>query len=91
MIHFCIDFFCRNLAAQNCLVGENHVVKVADFGRSCILDGKIYDAHTRVKFLIKWAAPEVLTCNKFSIKSDVWGELFNIHCICLCIHSHLLV
>jgi len=56
-------------------------VKVADFGRSRILDGEIYDARTRVKYLIKWAAPEALAYNKFSAKSDVWGELFNSHYI----------
>ena len=77
------------MAAENCLVGENHAVKVADFGRSRVLDGEIYDARTRVKFLIKWAAPEALAYNKFSVKSDVWGELFNIHDNCVCIHPHI--
>ncbi|XP_065916055.1 tyrosine-protein kinase-like isoform X1 [Dysidea avara] len=38
----------RDLAACNCLVGENHLVKVAGFGMSCLLDDardvEIYDA-----------------------------------------------
>ena len=64
----------RDLAARNCLVGENHVVKVADFGLSRLMTGDTYTAHAGAKFPIKWTAPESLAYNKFSIKSDVWGE-----------------
>lgn len=65
---------CRDLAARNCLVGENHLVKVADFGLSRLMTGDTYTAHAGAKFPIKWTAPESLAYNKFSIKSDVWGE-----------------
>lgn len=65
----------RDLAARNCLVGENHVVKVADFGLSRLMTGDTYTAHAGAKFPIKWTAPESLAYNTFSIKSDVWGEL----------------
>lgn len=64
----------RDLAARNCLVGENHVVKVADFGLSRLMTGDTYTAHAGAKFPIKWTAPESLAYNTFSIKSDVWGE-----------------
>lgn len=64
----------RDLAARNCLVGENHLVKVADFGLSRLITGETYTAHAGAKFPIKWTAPESLAYNKFSIKSDVWGE-----------------
>lgn len=66
--------FPRDLAARNCLVGENHLVKVADFGLSRLMTGDTYTAHAGAKFPIKWTAPESLAYNKFSIKSDVWGK-----------------
>lgn len=65
------------MAARNCLVGENHLVKVADFGLSRLMIGDTYTAHAGAKFPIKWTAPESLAYNKFSIKSDVWGELLS--------------
>lgn len=67
----------RDLAARNCLVGENHVVKVADFGLSRLMTGDTYTAHAGAKFPIKWTAPESLAYNTFSIKSDVWGKHTN--------------
>lgn len=69
---------CRDLAARNCLVGENHVVKVADFGLSRLMTGDTYTAHAGAKFPIKWTAPESLAYNTFSIKSDVWGQCHQI-------------
>lgn len=66
----------RDLAARNCLVGENHVVKVADFGLSRLMTGDTYTAHAGAKFPIKWTAPESLAYNTFSIKSDVWGKKY---------------
>lgn len=72
--HGCPFSFPRDLAARNCLVGENHLVKVADFGLSRLMTGDTYTAHAGAKFPIKWTAPESLAYNKFSIKSDVWGK-----------------
>jgi len=68
-------FFYRNLTAHNCLVGENHLVKVADFGLSRLLDAEIYDTYDHIKFPIKWTAPEAFENRNFSTKSDVWCEL----------------
>ena len=64
----------RDLAARNCLVGEHFLIKVADFGLSRLMESDIYNAREGAKFPIKWTAPEALAYNKFSIRSDVWGE-----------------
>ena len=63
----------RDLAARNCLVGESHVVKVADFGLARLIRDDTYTAHPGAKFPIKWTAPEGLAYNKFTTKSDVWA------------------
>ena len=57
-MNFCI-YFCRDLAARNCLVGETNIVKIADFGMS--REEEIYWASGGVKQIpIKWTAPEAL-------------------------------
>lgn len=61
-------FVLRDLAARNCLVGENHLVKVADFGLARLMRDDTYTAHAGAKFPIKWTAPEGLAYNKFSTK-----------------------
>uniref|UniRef100_L7M6T6 Tyrosine-protein kinase n=1 Tax=Rhipicephalus pulchellus TaxID=72859 RepID=L7M6T6_RHIPC len=63
----------RDLAARNILVGENNVVKVADFGLARIIEDSEYTARQGAKFPIKWTAPEAALYGKFSIKSDVWS------------------
>lgn len=64
-------FIHRDLAARNCLVGEHMTVKVADFGLSRLLKHNEYTAAAGSRFPIKWTAPEGLTFNSFSSKSDV--------------------
>ncbi|XP_076343282.1 uncharacterized protein LOC143243313 isoform X2 [Tachypleus tridentatus] len=67
------NFIHRDLAARNCLVGETHLVKVADFGLARLMRDDTYTAHAGAKFPIKWTAPEGLAYNKFSTKSDIWA------------------
>ncbi|KAI0240349.1 Tyrosine-protein kinase yes [Lamellibrachia satsuma] len=73
-------FIHRDLRAANILVGENNIVKVADFGlaRFTEFDTKeptdnVYLANEATKFPIKWTAPEAAFERKFSTKSDVWS------------------
>ena len=75
----------RDLAARNCLVGDGDIVKVADFGLSRLIGEaeECYQAREGAKFPIKWTAPESLAFNKFSTKSDVWGEICSIYCLFL--------
>ena len=63
----------RDLAARNCLVGENHLVKVADFGLARLMRDDTYTAHAGAKFPIKWTAPEGLAYNKFSTKVSIFA------------------
>lgn len=63
----------RDLAARNILVGENRIVKVADFGLARVIEDSEYTARQGAKFPIKWTAPEAALYGKFSIKSDVWS------------------
>ncbi|XP_076335508.1 tyrosine-protein kinase Src64B isoform X2 [Tachypleus tridentatus] len=63
----------RDLAARNILVGDQNVVKVADFGLARVIEDSEYTARQGAKFPIKWTAPEAALYGKFSIKSDVWS------------------
>lgn len=69
-----MKIFLRDLAARNCLVGDQFAVKVADFGLARFMREDTYTAHVGAKFPIKWTAPEGLAWNTFSTKSDVWGK-----------------
>ncbi|THD24948.1 hypothetical protein D915_004230 [Fasciola hepatica] len=68
------NFIHRDLAARNCLVGERHLIKVADFGLARYMQRQdTYTARNGAKFPIKWTAPEGLAYYVFSSKSDVWA------------------
>jgi serine/threonine protein kinase len=63
----------RDLAARNILVGENNLVKIADFGLAKLVLDENYVARKGNKFPVKWTAPEAALYGTYSIKSDVWS------------------
>ncbi|XP_071807263.1 tyrosine-protein kinase Yes-like [Asterias amurensis] len=63
----------RDLAARNILVGENNMVKIADFGLAKLVLEENYVARKGNKFPVKWTAPEAALYGTYSIKSDVWS------------------
>ena len=63
----------RSLAAQNIMVGEHKICKVANFRLARVVDENVYKAPTEEELLIKWTAPEATMYNRFTIKSDVWS------------------
>ena len=63
----------RDLAARNVLVGDNNIVKIADFGLARLIKEDEYEARVGARFPIKWTAPEAANYSRFSIKSDVWS------------------
>merc|ERR1712242_285812 len=67
------NYIHRDLAARNVLVGDNNIVKIADFGLARLIKEDEYEARVGARFPIKWTAPEAANFSKFSIKSDVWS------------------
>ena len=63
----------RDLATRNCLVGQNYLVKISDFGMSrSLYDSHYYRIHGRFVLPVRWMAYECFY-GKFSQKSDVWA------------------
>ena len=67
------NYIHRDLAARNVLVGDNNIVKIADFGLARLIKEDEYEARVGARFPIKWTAPEAANYSRFSIKSDVWS------------------
>ena len=79
-----LNFVHRDLATRNCLVGNDFVVKLADFGLSRNLyQSNYYRIRGDTILPIRWMATESYY-GKFSEKTDVWSfgvtmwELFNL-------------
>ncbi|XP_037342593.2 tyrosine-protein kinase receptor TYRO3 isoform X1 [Pungitius pungitius] len=64
----------RDLAARNCMLNEDMVVCVADFGLSKkIYSGDYYRQGSVSKLPVKWIALESLADNVYTTQSDVWA------------------
>lgn len=75
----------RDLAARNVLVGEDYVVKVADFGLARDIYKEDHYVKTTAGLLpVKWMAIEALVDRIYTHQSDVWSfgifmwELFTL-------------
>ena len=59
----------RDLACRNILVDERKLLKISDFGLS--RDTPEYVSSLKDKMPLRWMAPETVTENVFTDKSDV--------------------
>nr|XP_008118561.1 PREDICTED: muscle, skeletal receptor tyrosine-protein kinase isoform X2 [Anolis carolinensis] len=67
-------FVHRDLATRNCLVGEDMVVKIADFGLSRnMYSADYYKANENDAIPIRWMPPESIFYNRYTTESDVWA------------------
>ena len=53
------------------LVGENHIVKIADFGLARLIKEDEYEARVGARFPIKWTAPEAANYSR-------WGNIDSV-------------
>ncbi|XP_056142975.1 high affinity nerve growth factor receptor [Lampris incognitus] len=69
-----LHFVHRDLATRNCLVGEELVVKIGDFGMSRdIYSTDYYRVGGRTMLPIRWMPPESIMYRKFTTESDIWS------------------
>ncbi|XP_066920958.1 inactive tyrosine-protein kinase transmembrane receptor ROR1-like [Clytia hemisphaerica] len=67
-------FVHKDLAARNCLVAENGIVKISDFSGLCdMYAGDYYRAPGRPPLPVRWMAPEAISQMNFTTASDVWS------------------
>ena len=63
----------RDLATRNCLVCDNLVVKLSDFGLTRQLESDYYKGLENEAIAIRWMPLESITHNLFTVYSDVWS------------------
>ncbi|XP_076066528.1 discoidin domain-containing receptor 2-like isoform X2 [Oratosquilla oratoria] len=69
-----LNFVHRDLATRNCLVGNNHIIKISDFGMSrSLYTSDYYRIEGKALLPIRWMAWESILLGKFTTKSDVWA------------------
>ena len=66
-------FVHSDLASSNCLMDQNHVVKIADFGLSQIMFLQdYYRGDDSDAIPVRWMPLESILHNKYMVESDVW-------------------
>ncbi|KAK2816201.1 hypothetical protein Q7C36_022472 [Tachysurus vachellii] len=74
MLHIAQHFVHRDLATRNCLVGENLLVKIGDFGMSRdVYSTDYYRVGGHTMLPIRWMPPESIMYRRFTTESDVWS------------------
>ncbi|XP_062608785.1 fibroblast growth factor receptor 4-like isoform X2 [Saccostrea cucullata] len=64
----------RDLAARNILIDRKRVCKICDFGLARNVEGEeVYERSSKGPQPIRWMAPESLSDQCFTRKSDVWS------------------
>ncbi|XP_052256921.1 muscle, skeletal receptor tyrosine protein kinase-like [Dreissena polymorpha] len=64
----------RDLATRNCLITDNLVVKISDFGLArSVHKLEYYKGSDNDAIPIRWMPLESILYNKFSVESDVWS------------------
>ncbi|XP_068190267.1 neurotrophic tyrosine kinase, receptor, type 2b [Antennarius striatus] len=67
-------FVHRDLATRNCLVGENLLVKIGDFGMSRdVYSTDYYRVGGHTMLPIRWMPPESIMYRRFTTESDIWS------------------
>lgn len=60
-----------DIAARNCLLGENEEPKISDFGLS-LLGMEVREKKMK-NVPVRWLAPETLKQGRYTSKTDVWS------------------
>ena len=69
-----LNVICRDLAARNCMLSADTVVKVGDFGMARdVYETEYYRKEGRGFLPVRWMAPESIRDGKFHQPSDVWS------------------
>ncbi|XP_068609211.1 neurotrophic tyrosine kinase, receptor, type 2b [Brachionichthys hirsutus] len=67
-------FVHRDLATRNCLVGENLLAKIGDFGMSRdVYSTDYYRVGGHTMLPIRWMPPESIMYRRFTTESDIWS------------------
>jgi hypothetical protein len=67
------NFIHRDLAAKNCLIGADNLIKLANFGMSrSLYESHYYTIRGQAVLPVRWMATECFY-GKFSAKTDVWA------------------